>query len=639
MSKIKTLKTLAVLALMACSEPAPAPSIEATPQALTAEQELFCQRLERRGEATPWWCGRKEGLLAPPFADACPDRQWIGYRLEAGMCPEATSAEGTWEVEEPYAQSGDARLRRLCRYTWSGAGAPDVAVLPDQRSIRMERDCEVVAGHAVPQPVADTLFGAWSDQVELPDWSSAEAFATPRVRVAVIDAGEGGESPTGAGPEVMSHATMVSSVVRAITCPERGGSALCAAGVPNYRAMPYIAPGVEGELGGYFGTQEGFASAVVDAVDTWRQEPAATRPARLVLNLSLGWDGAFDVTNVQRIPGAAALWAVQYAACEGALMIAAAGNRAAGSDAGPLFPAAWEQLPRACGGPAGVYSPLVHAVGAVDGRDAPLALTRAGGTPRLVAPAAVVVVPKDTALPDDEPSVVLSGTSVAAASASGAAALVWSLRPGLAPDTVMDVLYRAGQPLGVPAQFGLNGQLAQRRRLSVARAFTRACPVGVAVGACPAAQSRPILPAPRAAGVDAQADFANIVETLLANPVDAEEDLNPVEPDLLSHLFAPYVIPQPGEPNCPICGFVGTTLHGELGQNLADATLGLPKVRIVDTLGNPHTIGLAALPYGVTFKVDLTNKLAGISIKTALLEIPVILNGKAVLTSSELFVD
>ena len=135
--------------------------LDARPLTMTRKLSDQCTRLERRGPA-PWFCGRREQPLDPPFADACPDALWVGYRLDSGACPAAPSALGTWTVSEPFARSQDARLQRLCSYTWVPASAarpePDVAALPDVRTVRMERDCQVVSGHAAPpQAVADEL--------------------------------------------------------------------------------------------------------------------------------------------------------------------------------------------------------------------------------------------------------------------------------------------------------------------------------------------------------------------------------------------------------------------------------------------------------------------------------------------------
>ncbi|MEZ4471171.1 MAG: S8 family serine peptidase [bacterium] len=617
--------------------------LDEAPVTMTRKLADQCTRLERRGGVAPWFCGRKEGPLAPPLADACPDRAWVGYRLDpASQCPSAPSPLGTWTVAAPFGRSQDARLQRLCTYTWEPAStarpAPDVAALPDVRGLRLERDCEVVGGHAVPQAVADELFDAWGAQVELPDWSAAVPFGAPRIRVAVIDGGVPGEGPLGAGADTVAHPAMVSSVIRSIGCPDRGTSALCPVATPSYNAMPYVLEGTIGELGGYFGSQGSFAAAMADAVDSWLTESPITRPAHLILNLSLGWDADFDITQVERVPGAAALWATQAATCAGALVVAAAGNQAGPSDAGPLFPAAWEAFPRACGAQPGVYSPLVHAVGAVDGRDFPLGISRPGANPRLSAAGSVVVVPRDTGAGLDVPTSVLSGTSIAAAAASGAAGLIWSLRPSLSPDQVMALLYGTAESLGELADFGLGAAPADRRRLSIARAFEAACPEGVAIEACPAPASRPAMSAPRAAFVPSLPDFAAIEAIWLQNPVDIFEDQGAIPPPAPSAYYSPYVVPQPGEPNCPICGFTGYTLNGKLSDALFGATLGQPVVQIVDSFGNPSQVYLDPIAVGQTFKIDLAYKLQGMTLKSAWLEIPAIQNNKNVLTSSELYV-
>jgi hypothetical protein len=612
-----------------------------------AGRQTACAQALRAGRDLPRWCGGREGALAPPFDRACDDRQWVGLRLDAIACPDAPSATGTWHVSEPFARSRDARLRRVCQYTWQPAlrerATPDVAALPDRPDLRLERDCDVVGAHALPTEVTDALQAAWSGQVEQPDWSAAAPFALAPTEVAVIDGGYGGLDFGGNVPATVVHAVAVSSVIRAIACPGAGDGPFCAVGTPNYPAMQYVLRGLPGEIGGYFGTQLEYAAQVAAAVDDWQALAPATRARHLVLNLSLGWDGAYDVTRAGRVPGAVALWATRYAACEGALLIAAAGNRAADSDTGPLFPAGWETLPRDCdGAPARgrVYSPLVHAVGGVDGRDAPLGIARDGATPRLVAPAAAVVVTADTVLEDDGPTAPLSGTSMAAAAASGTAALVWSLRPGLSADQVMEAVYLAGEPLGQPADFGLPGPPQGQRRLSVARAFALACPEAAAGGACPPAASRPALPAPRPAGADATAPFDDLVAALFAGAEEGQADPGAADPPAApTQSFEPFTVPQPGSPNCPICGFIDTSLYVKLDDALAGYALGTPIVHTWRFDSTWVDIKLTPLQVGTSFLFNLSTPLGGKSPKAAWLQIPVTNEkGTTVLTSSELFV-
>ena len=506
--------------------------------------------------------------------------------------------------------------------------------LPDSPGLRLERDCEVVGAHALPDPVDEGLFAAWTDQVELPDWSGSAVIPVTRVRVAVIDGGYG-DADDGVPPETVPHPEAVSSVIRAVACPALGSSAICAAFVPNYTALRYVRRGVTGELGGFFGTQAELAVAMAEAVDDWRLTPAAQRPLRLILNLSLGWDEQYNLSEARRLPALAAAWATHDAACEGVLIIAAAGNRATDADSGPLSPAAWEQRALECPGDRGRSKrPTLYAVGALDGRDAPLALARPQGTPRIVAPGASVVVPLDTQAANGEATVTLSGTSMSAAAVSGTAALIWSLRPGLDAHDVMRIIYQSGEPLGRAAEFGWSP--AEQRRLSVARAFAEACPLGVAVGHCPTAANRPILPAPRAAGVDATPDLG-LFSLLFDNAIPQAIDPNAQPADALSNYLSPYVVPQPGSPSCPVCGFWGSKLYGQLDPDLIGADLGTAYVW-VKTANGVSAIKLGVLPDTEPFLFELGAELLGQTPYSAWLEVPITEFGKTTITSSDLFI-
>lgn len=648
------LSTLLLLGALGCSTGAPdpqgpveGPALDSTQAALSDAQRAWCDRLRAGGEQTPWWCGGLEGPLEPPFAAACTDSEWVGYQIEAVGCPEAPSADGIWEVTVPHARSRAAQLRRFCRYRWlpnqPANLPPDVAALPDVPGLRMERDCDVVAGHAIPQAAADLMFETWQTQVELPDWNRVEPFDVAPIRVAVIDGGFGGvQGPLAPGLLSLAHPTAVGSTVRAIACPQRGQGAFCGAGTPNYNAMPYLARDDQGELGGVLGTQSHYAQAVTDAVDDWLAEPAQTRPRGLILNLSLGWDGEYDAFSALRMPGVEAYWATRYAACQGALLIAAAGNAATDTDSGPLFPAAYEALPRDCGAPAGegVYQPLVHAVGGVDGRDLPLAITRPGSLPRLVAPASFVAVPRDTQPYFIEVPPVMSGSSMAAAATSGAAAFLWSLYPNAHPDLIMQALYHTAVPLGEQAEFGVDGQpLQEQRRISVARAFEFACPAGVIAGRCPPAASRPALPPARPAYGDARIDFAQLVALAYPNPLASDTDDDPpAQAEGLSAYFDAWSVPQPATPNCPVCGITGEKLYGQLSNSVKDHITGYPILYYKDGFG---VVGVALnpLPTNDPFVVDLSEKLTGVNVLSAWLEIPAKIDGEAVITTSELAID
>jgi subtilisin family serine protease len=229
------------------------------------------------------------------------------------------------------------------------------------------------------------------------------------------------------------------------------------------------------------------ALAIYAAVEGWRErrlDDPATSP-RLVLNLSLGWEPAYH----ELAPSQALLTALRFASCNGVLVFASAGNDPGGraSHSGPLEPAAFEMMPapeaaecRALGfAPLDEHEypvfgankkPLVWAVGGVDANDRPLSNARGHSMPRLVSPALDGLAMGQ----DGELTRALSGSSIAAAVASGTAALIWSYRPELRPDQIVEIIYDSGWDTNQLADFGLDGPVAIHR-VSVCAALARAC--------------------------------------------------------------------------------------------------------------------------------------------------------------------
>ncbi|NVB40382.1 S8 family serine peptidase [Pseudenhygromyxa sp. WMMC2535] len=204
----------------------------------------------------------------------------------------------------------------------------------------------------------------------------------------------------------------------------------------------------------------GWASEVGVAVEQARRAWQASAPnSKLVINLSLAWEryaadpSAINSPTVYR--------ALRRASCDGALIIAASGNESPyACPRGPMEPAVWETLARptqqecvaefgaqsfdaghfggrwlACG--ANEYCPLVHSIGAVDELDDDLANYREGSRPRLATLGFSAQVDSDGPM---------SGTSVSAAIASGAAARLWSHAPNLSGDAIMQALWSTGRP-------------------------------------------------------------------------------------------------------------------------------------------------------------------------------------------------
>ena len=145
----------------------------------------------------------------------------------------------------------------------------------------------------------------------------------------------------------------------------------------------------------------------------------ATNSGAKVINLSLGRETDYrDPTN-----------AIQYAVDRNVLVVAAAGN--AGVSAAPKFPAA---------------NDLTLAVTAVDRNNGVTSFDQRGEYIDLAAPGSSIL---STASNDYK---FLSGTSMAAAFVSGAAALLFAAQPSITAAQVRDVLQRTATDIGTPGR-------------------------------------------------------------------------------------------------------------------------------------------------------------------------------------------
>jgi hypothetical protein len=252
---------------------------------------------------------------------------------------------------------------------------------------------------------------------------------------------------------------------------------------------------------------------------------------------------------------------LQKAACEGALIFAAAGNRSPVSKDGALFPAAWEveaqpsdETCKDLGSPRAerqhnqqeaqenteeestAYAPLLYAVGGVDQYDVPLVTTRINGQARLTAYGLAVVTD------DVRPTVAYTGSSMATAVLSGVAAAAWSYAPQLTAAELVAKLYGAGNVVdpvyGVPSVClgGVACHSLPIRRVSVcsglgAVGVTSTCTAPGAMAGAPA--SMPTVPT----GMNAT--------SACTGPL--------CPPDTSGSSAEAWVNPQPGVPLCPSC--------------------------------------------------------------------------------------
>ncbi|MCA9711922.1 MAG: S8/S53 family peptidase, partial [Myxococcales bacterium] len=366
-----------------------------------------------------------DGLRAA--ACSADDRIAIVSGLGAAPCP----AVADWTQSKLFSGGPAGTLGDFCRYRYSGAVPFDPAVDPqdlDPAVTRHDPDCAVVEpqGDALSSAYAGTLRAAFRDAInrldagdlELP---SPELVPTP-VTVVVVDT-----IPASAPSDPTSrHGEDMAAFVTDVACP--GGATECAIDVEYALAMPLLPDGtLDLQHGGLLGSQGSLARAIHGG-----HASAAAAGSRVILGLSLGWDGeAFGGRNDAPMPTpvAAVEAAIARARCEGAIVIAAAGNATASCTTGMLMPADLEQDPApdaarcaALGASSSLaaadYQPMVYAVGGLDLTGGLSPAMDRGGMPRLAAPA-THAVPGPTRPP-------LTGTSVSAAVTAGTLALLWS---------------------------------------------------------------------------------------------------------------------------------------------------------------------------------------------------------------------
>lgn len=453
------------------------------------------------------------------LARSCPAAPVIGVLDGAGTCDLGGHVPPNWRAHVMFldgspevadlASPPPSALARFCSYEWLGSDHFDndlsalraaISAYPHMQLETASPDCHAPLSqsgeleHAVDVARRDAfrLDIDWIDGERL-----TESDARRSIEVAIADtiSSSSKTAETGGNPAHI-HGQVVGAIIEDIACPDR--EAACVANVRHVLAMPrrdaHSPP--DWQNGGDRGTRGDVALAIYAAVEGWRERRLADpdTPPRLVLNLSLGWEPA----PRELAPSQALLAALRFASCNGVLVFAASGNDSRGrmDRTGPLEPARFEMLfapdPTECQelgfsplaereypvfGP--TEKPLVWAVGGVDANDRPLTNARPDSMPRLVAPALDGLATDDSG----ELTRALSGSSIATAVVSGTAALIWSHRPKLRADEVVDIIHASGWDTAELADFGLDGPTT-RRRVSVCAALAHACR-GVDGDACP----------------------------------------------------------------------------------------------------------------------------------------------------------
>lgn len=466
-----------LLGAVSCEE---LPAFGASPSAAPAKADAAGRTKPAPAPALPVPAARRYVALMKAGLPCATIQGWSSAPLFL-LTSDARQAWGAKEGQAPKldALGMPAPLRRFCVHAWSGAGAPAAApVVPG--AVRVDPDPDVV----VPQAAGGKRDTAASrTTLQALGALSGPALATsPYDRseglpyVAIVDTAD--SRPPGL-PALPSYATAaprhqhgltMALLVEGIRCPRR--EAQCVSRQFLAQAFPYDAASVEPlPSGGQRGSLGSLASAIGEAVARWRAQPDA-KSSPLVINLSLGWDlrhgGELPLAHEALLELAApdpsvpatvqaVHHALAWAACEGALSLAAAGN-ARGSlceEQGTMAPAAWEQLPApsldACAAlgvavPAGrTPAKLVYGAGGLDASDRPIANSRLGSMPTRGLHAMRAVAAADGGTYTQP----WTGTSVAAAALSAIAAQAWSHRPAQSASTLIALVDGSGaaQPL------------------------------------------------------------------------------------------------------------------------------------------------------------------------------------------------
>lgn len=415
---------------------------------------------------------------------ACAEWRWIAVRSpQAEACPEIPG----WESPRPlFAPPADAKadenrdgyekekvsgetsealrqLERFCVYE-TGKRLRSSPLPPNENGklVRVDQDCAAIS-------VAGTEWVPFSesflDQAGKPE-DRLEIKNRGGVRLAFLDThptGVGAPAERPKGELFSEHGYTLAHMARNLICSPPEKSDECAALITTRLALPIqkFHPKSRGKTeirprqGGGIGTQGDLAKAIQDEVDAWQQDlEREGAPQKLVLNLSVGWDGELfgdldqeEVANL-RAGTQAVYWALRYASSfDEVLVLAAAGNACKTCEkksVGPLLPAAWEEKAPMEETRRGPQKQLVFAVGGVDAAGKTLANARENGMPRRAAYGASGVVP---ALVPCHSTQMYTGTSVATAVVSSIAAIVWDTLPNRDPGGIMRLIEDSGDDL------------------------------------------------------------------------------------------------------------------------------------------------------------------------------------------------
>jgi hypothetical protein len=571
--------------------------------------------------------------------------RWVGIVEPQLPCPDA-DPNTPYLVEPLFDGQQVPGLARYCLYRlpqgtttnqppFANPGSANIVVGPDHSVV-------VPSGNGLNRLYAASYADMFLEQGgRVPDLTPD----APRTRVAIVDS-----APT-APPGVVRrgynlHGYNLGRLNRALSCDLDGD---CVGRVSTRLALDlrYVnGTGIVEDRvnGGDFGSLLRLAQVIVEEVDAWQADPNTDR---LVINLSLGWNPLYGGDGVNPLAWPADVRAVYqailHARCQGALVVAAAGNASGGAHAdatGPLYPGGWERVRSVesrCQGhflappPLSVAptAPLVVAAGAVDEDGLLLANARPGSMPLLAAYGSHgtrvdATSPFNHTLP-------MTGTSVSAAVVSAAAAAIWDNVPMVPTDEIHLLLSDAGPSTGFDIDVCPGGAAfcGESRRVEVCPTVNHLCSATPYAGSCQRLSDTTCLgkatrPATAAFAQAAWERRSPRIDLTAADTFSAPGVCNgnilwgraPVWqgepcPDQW-HYFVeevlPSVEPQPHDTACPVCFLETGSGLIYLEQDRTFADVDSLTLHLQDHLGNKTDFTTRAILAGevATFKIDPT---------------------------------
>jgi hypothetical protein len=367
-------------------------------------------------------------------------------------------------------------LSQYCRYDYIGDDSNPYAAYVDMLSeIQDPRsgmdgasaatDCPVIGpmtdqglDTAAGREALHEGFMANIHAVSSAELGNVERFDT---RLVLLDTVAEGATPYN------EHGLQLESLIADIACP--GDTQTCMDWIQHVLVTPRVPD--DGFVaadwdGGQVGYMHEFSMGVLYALLDWEADnvglPNEDRE-RLIISAAIGADPNHPIaSDVTLAPAQSTIAVLQAAYCMGAVVYAAAGNVSNSSceETGMLAPASYEGFPVPSESDCTNWgyirmhpyayepgSPLIHAVGGLDGHDQPIANHRRDAHPRLHATSSDAI--------SSDGTVTITGTSVATAVAAGTHLLLWSLDPSLTPNDVVTRLYSTGYDTGEDADSGM----------------------------------------------------------------------------------------------------------------------------------------------------------------------------------------